>query len=492
MEITSRISWTRLGSILLNYYCDSSRVRNNNITITTTTFNCQYSCQDSVSVPFFCVEYSVEDNWSYLEGHVTHIFNVSDINTVTIGTVGGSWVSPFGSWNISTTFSLVTRTDTGEINSTPRVVSFPYFNLIEGHNYSISLPVIDPDNDKIRCRWALDRECSSVCNSIPGAALDPDSCTITYRAIYGTGLKAVAVMIEDFYSCSSLPLSSVAHQFLVNVIDSSQTSCTLPPWFIIPSQEACISIPPKMPFTYQLIVNSGCTNVSVTTIQIIAPIGTSEGELQHIQDTNNYYTNITWTPTIDQQNGTHFLCFMAVNAEHLTSEQSCVKLAVGYHPPTPLPESATPNHQLVYPSNITLQIMFDRRIQRPSSSAFIKFYGLGELVYQIDTSLSLEVNLNRKNLTIIPNYVFTEGNIYHIKFDEGVVESTVGCHLVNPPMSNETLWTFEVLNLTPGKCAYYAHLYVHNCIHIYKLTSTTINDSISWQGTVYCNYSRYY
>ena len=451
MEITSHTSWARSS-----YRCDSSRVGNDSITITTRTFNCQYSCQDSIYMPFFCIEYSVEDNWSYLEGHVTHVFNVLDINTVTIGTVSNAWVSPFGDWNISTTFSLVTRTDTGEINSTPRVVSFPYLNLLEGYSYNIPIAVIDPDNDKIRCRWAVGRECSSVCNSIPGAVLDPDSCTMTYRAIYGTGVKAVAVMIEDFYlTCSSLPLSSVAHQFLVNVIDSSQTSCASPPWFIIPSQEACISIPSKIPFTYQLIANSGCTNVSVTTIQIIAPVGTNKGELQHIQDTNNYYINITWTPTVDQQNDIHFLCFMAINAELLTSEQSCVMLAA---PPAPIPASATPNHQLVYPSNITLQIMFDRRIQRPSSSAFIKFYGLGELVYQIDASLSLEVNFNRKNLTILPNYVFTEGNIYYINFDEGIVESIKGCHLVNQPINNKTFWTFEVLNLTPGKCAYYAHL----------------------------------
>jgi len=65
-----------------------------------------------VTLRFLCIEYSVEDNWSYLEGHETHVFNASDINTVTIGTVSGAWVYPFGNWNISTTFSLVTRADT--------------------------------------------------------------------------------------------------------------------------------------------------------------------------------------------------------------------------------------------------------------------------------------------------------------------------------------------------------------------------------------------
>ena len=142
---------------------------------------------------------------------------------------------------------------------------------------------------------------------------------------------------------------------------------------------------------------------------------------------------------------------MAVNAENSASEQCCIKLAAGYYPPIPLPESATPNHQLVYPSNITLHIMFDRRIQRPSSSAFIKFYKSWELVYQINVPSSLEVSFNGPILTIMPNYVFTEGNVYYINFDGGIVESIEGCHLSNDPIYSQTFWTFEVIKLMPGK-----------------------------------------
>ena len=449
MEVTSHFSWRRSYKDYNNYYYhNSSTLADSNVTTDAMNLACQYGCQGSISVPFLCIEYSVENDWSYLEGHVTHIFNVSDINTVTIGTVGASWVNPYGNWNISTTFSLVTRTDTGEINSTPRVVSFPYFNLLEGHTYNIPLAVIDPDNDKIRCRWALDRECSSVCNSIPGAVLDPDSCTITYRAIYGTGLKAVTVMIEDVVPYSFKPLSSIAHQFIVNVINSSDFPCR--PLLIAP-QGICIKIPPRTNFTYWLIALTACRNVTITSIQVIAPIGASKSELQQLSISSlRYQTNITWTPTVDQQNDTHLLCYMAVNAENLTSEQHCVKLAVGYHPPTPLRELATPNHQLVYPSNITLQIMFDGRIQRPSSSAFIKFHKSGEVMYQIDTSSSLEVIFNGPSLTIVPNYTFTKGSVYYINFDEGVVESVEGCHLGNDPVTNETFWTFEVIDLLPG------------------------------------------
>ena len=454
MEIIFHTSWKRS-----RVFCNSSTLADSNTTIGSRSYSCQYGCQGSVNVSFFCTEYSVENDWSYLEGHETHLFNVSDINAVTIGTTGYTWTNPYGNWNISTTFSLATRTDNGQINSSPRVVSFPKLQLLEGHHYNILLAVIDPDDDRIQCRWANGIECSSVCNSIPGAVLDPNSCTIRYRANFGIGLKAIAIMIEDFVPCSFIPLSSVAHQFLVEVINISQLICPSLPRFITPLQGKCINIPPSNHYTQQLIASSGCSNISITSIQIIAPISATKGELQHITGTDNYYTNITWMPTANQQNDTHFLCYIAVNSENLTSEQSCIKLAAGYYPPAPLFESATPYHQFIYPSNNTLQIMFDRKIQRPSTAAFIRFYKSGEVAYEINTLSSLEVNFNGPNLTIVPNYMFTARSTYHVYFDEGVVESVEGCHLGNDPILSETFWTIKILNLVPGKILVCIHAY---------------------------------
>ena len=415
------------------------------------SLSCQYGCQGSVILPFLCTEYSVESDWSYLEAHNVHLFCGIWTNAVTIGTTGNAWVNPYRRWNISTTFSLNTRADTGEINSSPRVASFPYLYLLEGYYYTIPLTVTDPDNDIVRCRWANGIECSSVCNSIPGAVLDSESCTISYLANNGTGLKAVAIMIEDFLPSSTVPLSSVAHQFLVYTVSRFQFSCHSQPYFINPQQGICINVLPNTAFTYRLTANSRCSHVSINSTKIIAPIGTTKGVLQHIPGTNNYYTDITWTPTTNQQNDTHFFCFIANNSEGLASEQSCIKLAV-YHPPSPLREFATPNHQFVYQSNNTLQIMFDRKIQRPSTPAFIRFYKSAEVVYQIDTSSSLEVNFDGPNLTIVPNdNIFTGGSTYHINFDEGAVKSIEGCRLGNIQILGETFWTFDVINLTPGK-----------------------------------------
>ena len=431
--------------------------------ITMMTLDCMYGCQGSVNISFFCIEYSIENNWSYWESHEMHVFNVIDINAVTVGYSAWAWVDPFnphGYWNISAAFSLVPRTDTGQINSSPRVaLNFPELHLLAGYHYNISLAVIDPDGDTVRCRWAIGLECRRVCNSIPGAVLDPNSCTISYNANFGIGLKAVAIMIEDFVPSSVVPLSSVAHQFIVKVIDISQLSCASQPQFITAPQETYIS--PGTLYIGELIAYSGCLNVSIAAIEIIAPIGARKGKLQRIVGTDNYYTNITWMPTANQQNDTHFLCYIAVNSEKLTSEQSCIKLTVGCHPPSPLCESATPNHQLVYPSNNTLQIMFDRKIQRPLTSAFIRFYELGEVVYQIDASSSLEVNFDGLGLTIVPNYAFTQGNNYYVNFDRGVVQSIEGCR--NDPILSETFWTFEIINLIPGK-RLLQYNYVCSCI----------------------------
>ena len=228
MEISYQISWRRSAS---GHGCSSTHVANRLLFNGEDGIECQYSCLDTIISPmsYVCTYFSVKDNWSFGENHTTYLFNsVSDENTVTIGTTGCCWIYFAGDnrWNISTTFSLVTRADTGKINSSPRVLPTPPLRLQQGCSYTIPLPVSDPDNDTVRCRWAVGIECSSICNRFPGAVLDSSSCTITYTANKGTGIKVVAIMIED-YAPGSLhhPLSSVALQFLILVFSSTQ-SCS--------------------------------------------------------------------------------------------------------------------------------------------------------------------------------------------------------------------------------------------------------------------------
>ena len=205
------------------------------------TIECQYSCSGTIISPisYVCTYFSAEDDWSFGECHKSYTFNyMSDQYTITIGTTGNNWIKEiiYGSWNVSTTFSLTTRADTGKINSSPRVLPTPPLRLQHGCNYSIPLAISDPDNDTVQCRWAVGTECASICNKFPGAILDSATCTITYIANYGTGLVAAAVMVEDYYPGSPYrPLSSVALQFLILVYSSSQPCTTQAEYFRFPS-----------------------------------------------------------------------------------------------------------------------------------------------------------------------------------------------------------------------------------------------------------------
>ena len=220
IEISYYVSWEQNDT---SHECNSSAIENGDLLDGSDSIDCLYSCSGVIrKLSYICTCYSAEDNWSFGKNQLTHVFNdTTDINTVTIGSIGGFWSSEIsGTWNISTTFSLATRSDTGRINSSPRAVTVPLLHLQEGCEHTIPLGVSDPDNDTIRCRWAVGEECKGICNQFPGAFLDSNSCTIKYHANYETGIKAVAVMIEDYAPGSSHPLSSVALQFLVEVFSS--------------------------------------------------------------------------------------------------------------------------------------------------------------------------------------------------------------------------------------------------------------------------------
>jgi hypothetical protein len=38
--------------------------------------------------------------------------------------------------------------------------------------HEIQLPMVDPDGDTLKCRWAVGKECDSICNGVPVSTLD--------------------------------------------------------------------------------------------------------------------------------------------------------------------------------------------------------------------------------------------------------------------------------------------------------------------------------
>ena len=487
MEIFFQISWRR-DFFSGDDFCTSTTVANGNL-IGRGSLTCQYGCSGTVSsLVYKCTDFSISDNWSFGENRV--FYNFTSEQVLTIGYSGCCWINPFDSrsWNISTTFSTLPRTDTGIINSTPRAITSPLIRVQEGCNHTITIPVTDPDNDIVKCRWAMSSECARFCDGtgIPGAVLDSDTCTIRYQASDGTGYKAVALMIEDFTASSRCPLSSVALQFIVYVFNSSQP-CSASPMFI-PStieEDACTAVPPGETFHTQIKANSSSSNTSISEIQTFSPSGMIKGNLNQIVGSNTYYVNMSWTPDDEQQNQIHLFCYNAANSDGSASIQTCIKLYAGISSPQPLNMSLSPNKKVVHPLETTWSINFHKVIHRPSSPANISFIrkDTDRAVYMIDASVSDEVTFEHPyKLLITPSYSFEEKHEFYIKFEQDVVESFEGCQSAgNEAIMDKNFWTFVTLDVTPP--VIHAQFTIQPSISNYGNVSFTwdSNEAVTWQ-----------
>lgn len=430
-----------------------------------------------------------------------HTFLSEAGGSITIGFTGNAWISPISSrWNVSTTFSLATRNDTGRINSTPRAITAPVIRLLEGCNHTLSLAVNDPDGDDVRCRWAQGVECAGICNQFPGAVLHSNTCVIEYQANRGARYWGAGLMIEDFTPESSSPLSSVALQFLVLVIPNTVGSCSQMPEFVPPTirDSSCVAIPPGATFTTQLFANISSFSGSIVEIQTVPPLGTSVGQLTRVSDSSSYYVNVTWTPTDSQQNQTHLFCFTAVGSDSQSSQQTCIDLLAGYFPPAPLPDTVQPNQQqLVHPSNnTTWRVRFDASIERSSIVATITFheYTSAEKIYSIDASQSQEVTFEHSNrLSITPRFSFAEKTRYYITFDRHVVQGLEHCRPGNEPVLNKSFWSFETMDVTPPTISFVMSPTVSNSNVSFSwvsneiVTWTCVIEQSSIESTVNCS-----
>ena len=466
---------------------------------------CWAGCSGTITeMSFICTGFSDTENWSVGENQLSYIFSSISSSAITVGFSGIARVSGFNiRWNLPTTFSLMKRNDTGPINSTPRAISYPVIRLQHGCSHTLPIPVNDPDGDIVRCRWAVgSNECGDICNRFPGAILDSTTCTFTYEANGATGYNAAAIMIEDFIPGSLEPLSSVALQFVIFVFTSTE-SCSRQPQFISPTLlgGTCLAIPSGATFTTQIIASSGGQSVSVTQFQITSPLGLRRSEIQQVPATDIYFINITWTPQPDQENKTHLFCYTAINSGGAASEKICVQLFPGFSSPQADLSFASPNQDIVHPYNTIWTLSFDQLIQRPSSTAFVRFFDslTGQIVYQIDASLSPEIFFNNNSISINPDYQFLEKATYYIILDRGVVESVEGCAPGNEPLTDKTFWTFETMDITPPEIEFTVNPsrsnqnimiiwigneeVIYTCVLLFESESSPVNCSQAlWSG----------
>ncbi|KAK7073310.1 hypothetical protein SK128_022152 [Halocaridina rubra] len=454
MEIFFQISWRR------NSYdggnCNDQIINNGDL-IGSGSMRCQSGCSEfvSISMEYRCTDYSSSENWSFGERRINYNFSASD-DQIRIGYSSCCWVLPFSSsWNVATSFSLKKRNDTGRINSTPRALTAPVMRLQLGCNHTIAIPVSDPDGDIVRCRWAETRqECDGVCDAFPSAVLNEDSCTITYEAIHGTGLRVAALMIEDFVPESNTSLSSVALQFIIDVFTST-ASCSAKPEFISPTFKpgTCIALPPNTEFFTQLIATAGASGVAITEIVTVSPAGFTKSPVTQASNSGVYYVNITWSPKVDQYNQIHSFCFHAVNSVEQSSELSCIQMMVGFSQPT-LNEStlAPKNNEMVNPESVMLEMQFTQPVQRPSVDAYLMFVNreTNVILYSVNFLDSSEISFtDSQNIVIQPNFTFPEKTQVYVEMERGIVVGFQGCGPTNEPITDDRFWTFFTKDITP-------------------------------------------
>lgn len=123
-----------------------------------------------------CESFSELDDWS--TGVNQFIFEFPKVEDYAFSYMGQTWTSleAYGIgfnyansfWTIKYTLTTLNRSDTGLVNSSPRVTMAPVVSIPLDSVYNISIPILDPDDDIVKCRWAdsLLNECGGYFNCI--------------------------------------------------------------------------------------------------------------------------------------------------------------------------------------------------------------------------------------------------------------------------------------------------------------------------------------
>lgn len=234
-----------------------------------------------------CISYDFELNVTTSENtnSITYALGAQ----VVLAYQNANWialVAGLQSWSLATYINLAVRTDNGRINSSPTTSMTPLVIVPVNTRQILRIPMMDIDNDIIKCRWANGTaivastsisECGGVCQDIPGAQLYSTSnldnnCTLVFDTTL-VGYYVVAIQIEGFMPSNpnSSPLSSIPLQFLVN---SVQLTCNVPTIIGELTNGATIQVQANVTFSVSIIAEIGCNDSTVNRfLTVILPSG---------------------------------------------------------------------------------------------------------------------------------------------------------------------------------------------------------------------------
>ncbi|XP_065938380.1 integrin beta-like protein A [Magallana gigas] len=305
-----------------------------------------WKCTTGCSTPrniantsYICTGASESENWE--QGENTFTYTFPGIGPYTVEFTGSDWMnlsygSP-GRWSIGTVVNLATRNDTNKPNLSPITTGKPIYVAQYGCYNEISIPVVDPNGDDVRCRWANGTECMSICEGLPYATIDYNNCTIRFMANHtSNGTFAVAVTVEDYpksnisidgsIHLTTSPLSTITLQFIVETPVLPAVNCTDKPRFVRPTlAEGTIlhtDIFKSVNISFFSSGNSGIANIDLTV-----PAGMEYTSLQSDVYTNYSYVHSSWIPEQNQV-GFHLVCAIAKDPSGKTSKPRCITVVV--------------------------------------------------------------------------------------------------------------------------------------------------------------------
>jgi hypothetical protein len=337
---------------------------------------------------------------------------------------------------------------TNMINHSPITSMSPLIRVPVQYYQEVKIPVIDPDNDYVKCRWSIGLECGDSCDKPVNVELVSESCLLKFNLPIDIGYYAIRLQIEDFADLDSeIPLSSIPLEFLVQAFEL-KSNFNNTPQFEYPTKDDRTCFPLSLNSTYNdiIVVNSRDSLNPITEIQTVSPPGLFKSPLSVFNYSSTIkYVNITWTPDKDQI-GLKIFCFTGITALLISTEQRCISFAIGYESLEFIQSSAFPIGSV--DANQTLwSISATKNVSRPSIDKFIRFFikGTNELVYTINTAIDKEIEIV-DNRVFFKTKEFLESNReYYINFDNGAFQSNqIGCQLNTDEIKNKSYWTIRV------------------------------------------------